>query len=87
MNQLQVLTIFEEGTEAVLLVDAANLFNSVIREVFLNYVFAICPAIATLPVCLILAICKYPCQKVNHKEILLLWQFMQSQSYLNSDDN
>ena len=40
-------TIFEEeNTEAVLLVDAANAFNSVNREAFLHNIFVICPAIA-----------------------------------------
>ena len=37
----------EENTEAVLLVDASNAFNSVNRNVFLHNVSIICPAIAT----------------------------------------
>ena len=41
-------TIFEdEKTEAVLLVDAANAFNSVNRQVFLHNICIICPPIAT----------------------------------------
>ena len=37
----------EEDTEAVLLIDAANAFNAVNREVFLHNVKVICPPIAT----------------------------------------
>ena len=37
----------EEETEAVLLVDASNAFNSVNREAFLHNVSVICPSIAT----------------------------------------
>ena len=41
-------TIFEdEKIEAVLLVDAANVFNSVNRQVFLHNICIICPPIAT----------------------------------------
>ena len=36
----------EENTEAVLLVDAANAFNSLNRDVFLHNVSIVCPAIA-----------------------------------------
>lgn len=32
---------------AVLLIDASNVLNSIYREVHLNYIFFICPAIAT----------------------------------------
>lgn len=32
---------------AVLLIDASNVLNSIYREVHLNYIFLICPAIAT----------------------------------------
>ena len=37
----------EENTEAVLLIDAANAFNSINRNVFLHNVSVVCPAIAT----------------------------------------
>ena len=37
----------EESTEAVLLVDAANTFNSIIRKVFLHNISILCPAIST----------------------------------------
>ena len=37
----------EESTEAVLLVDAANAFNSINRKVFLHNISIICPAIST----------------------------------------
>ena len=37
----------DEQTEAVLLVDAANAFNSVNRKVFLHNINIICPSIAT----------------------------------------
>ena len=41
-------TIFEEErTEAVLLIDASNAFNSVNRNVFLHNVTVVCPAIST----------------------------------------
>lgn len=41
-------TIFQdENTEAVLLVDAANAFNSVNRNVFLHNIKIICPSIST----------------------------------------
>ena len=39
-------TIFEEeNTEAILLIDAANAFNSINRNVFLHNISIICPAI------------------------------------------
>ena len=37
----------EEHTEAVLLVDAANAFNSVNRKVFLHNINVVCPSIST----------------------------------------
>ena len=37
----------EESTEAVLLVDAANAFNSINRKVFLHNISVLCPAIST----------------------------------------
>ena len=37
----------QDETEAVLLVDAANAFNSVNREVFLHNIKIICPSLAT----------------------------------------
>ena len=37
----------EESTEAVLLVDAANAFNSINRKVFLHNISILCPAIST----------------------------------------
>ena len=37
----------EESTEAVLLVDASNAFNSVNRKLFLHNIKVVCPAIAT----------------------------------------
>ena len=36
----------EEHTEAVLLVDAANAFNSVNRKVFLHNINIVCPSIS-----------------------------------------
>ena len=37
----------EESTEAVLLVDAANVFNSINRKVFLHNISIVCPTIST----------------------------------------
>ena len=37
----------DESTEAVLIDDAANAFNSVNREAFVNNIFAVCLAIIT----------------------------------------
>ena len=43
-----MLTVYEdEKTEAVLLVDAANAFNSANRQVFLHNICIICPLVAT----------------------------------------
>ena len=77
-------TIFEdEKTEAVLLVDADNAFNSVNRQVFLHNICIICPRIDTyvrncyiLPSRLfIVGELKYHHQKEPHKETLLLCQY------------
>lgn len=43
MNQI----FKEEDTEAVLLIDASNAFNSVNRKAFLHSIAIICPSIAT----------------------------------------
>ena len=37
----------EESTEAVLLVDAENVFNSIKRKEFLHNISTLCPAIST----------------------------------------
>ena len=77
-------TIFEdEKTEAVLLVDADNAFNSVNRQVFLHNICIICPRIDTyvrncyiLPSRLfIVGELKYHHQNEPRKETLLLCQY------------
>ena len=76
-------TIFEEErTEAVLLIDASNAFNSVNRNVFLYNVTVVCPAISTYVRVILyhrdyssLEDLKSNNVKVQRKEISLQWQF------------
>ena len=56
----------DEDTEALPLADAANIFNSVNREVSLNSIFIICPAIATcLRNCHIIRWCMFIIMFIN----------------------
>jgi len=70
----------EEDTEAVLLIDASNAFNSVNRQGFLHNINIICPEIATF-----VSICYSKpsrlfviggVEKVLHRVIQWQWQFM-----------
>ena len=76
----------EEDTEAVMLIDAGNAFNSINREAFLHNIFIICPVIATfvrncygLPyhAYLLLEVQKFYHRREQPKVTQLLWQYMQ----------
>ena len=75
----------EEGTEAVLLVDASNAFNSLNRKVALHNIPLLCPALATVlintyradvPLYIILMVNTFFVQRALHKVTLWQWPCM-----------